>query len=168
MPRNLELKIKCKSFSKTKKILKEIKADYIGILMQKDIYYKINKGLLKLRIENGQKSLIKYVRDETGKDRWSDFQVLKFAEGNTEKFFGSLFNIQTIVEKKRYLFLHDDTRIHLDEVKYLGKFLEIETLVLNGLKDAKYRFNIIQDKLELDLSNQIRNSYKILMEEKNK
>ena len=168
MPRNLELKVPCNSFNKIKKLLAEINADYIGELIQKDIYYKIENGLLKLRIENGEQSLIKYTRDETGKDRWSDFQVIKFSDRDAEEFLKDIFNIETIVEKTRLVYIFDNTRVHLDKVKDLGNFLELETLVLNGLDDAKKRFTDIINKLELDLNSRIKNSYKILIEEKKK
>jgi predicted adenylyl cyclase CyaB len=168
MPRNLELKVTCKSFHKPIKILERINAGYAGELIQKDIYYRIKNGLLKLRIENGEQSLIKYKRDETGKDRWSDFQVIKFSDGNAEEFLGDIFEAETVVEKKRQVYIYDNTRVHLDKVNDLGEFLELETLVINGLEDAKKRFNDIINKLELDLNSQIKNSYKILIEEKKK
>jgi len=168
MPKNLELKVYCNSFSKIKKSLNEINAEFVGELIQKDVYYKAAKGLLKLRIENGRQSLIKYLRDEKGKDRWSDFQVIKFSDGDAEKFLKQIFNIETIVEKKRLLYMYDNTRIHLDEVRGLGKFLELETLVLKRLPDAKKRFKKIIGLLDLDFNNQIKNSYKILIEEKKK
>ena len=168
MPRNLELKIKCDFFDEVKNCLEEINADYTGELNQKDIYFRVENRLLKLRIENGEQSLIKYTRDETGKDRWSDFQVIKLPDKNAEDFFEDLFDIETVVEKKRLVYIYDNTRIHLDKVKGLGEFLELETLVLNGLKDAKSRFNYMVKKLKLDLSSQIKNSYKILIEEKNR
>jgi predicted adenylyl cyclase CyaB len=163
MPKNLELKIHINSFYRLKNRLNKINAEFIGGLIQKDIYYKISNRLVKLRIENGQQSLIKYFRDEKGKDRWSDYDVIKFTEGDTEKFFNQLFDIDAVVKKKRLLYIYDNTRIHLDDVKKLGKFLELETLVLNGLKDAKKRFNKIINLLELDLSSQIKKSYKNLM-----
>jgi adenylate cyclase, class 2 len=166
MPKNLELKVPYKSFSKIENFLQKINADFRGELIQKDIYYQTGNGLLKLRIENGEQSLIKYIRDETGKDRWSDFRVIRFSGGDAESFLRDIFNVETVVEKKRLLHIYDNTRIHLDEVKGLGKFLELETLVLNGLEDAKKRFDDIIVKLELDLKNQIKKSYKILIEEK--
>ncbi len=165
MPRNLELKVSCNSFAKIKKLLNEIKADYKGELIQKDVYFQIDKGLLKLRIENGEQYLIKYLRDETGKDRWSDFQILKFSEGDAENVLKKIFKVETIVEKNRLLYIYNNTRVHLDKVKGLGKFLELETLVLNGLEDAKKRYSDIISKLELDLKHQLKNSYKILAEE---
>ena len=163
MPVNLELKIKVESHIPFRKILKNIGAENRGLLKQKDIYYSVTSGLLKLRIENGGESLILYKRDESGKKRWSDYRVIYFKSKNSEKIFSSLFETETIVEKKRELFLFDESRIHLDTVKNLGKFIEIETLVINGKKDAQKRFDRIIELLKLDTSKQIRNSYRDLM-----
>jgi adenylate cyclase class IV len=127
MPTNLELKIKAESHRKFRNKLTDIDADNIGVLNQKDVYYKVPDGLLKLRIENGKQSLIFYRRDEKGNNRWSDFDVLKFENDGGEEFFNKIFSIETIVEKRRELFIYDDTRIHLDEVKSLGFFIELET-----------------------------------------
>jgi predicted adenylyl cyclase CyaB len=163
MPTNLELKIRVTSHQSLKKILEQIGAENKGMLKQKDVYYSIPNGLLKLRIENGYESLIFYNRNENDKNRWSDFELLQFANAKGEKFFNNLFDVEVIVKKKRELFYYDDTRIHLDTVKYLGKFLELETLVINGKVDAKKRFEKIISLLKLDESKQIRKSYKDLL-----
>jgi len=163
MPVNLELKIKVESHIPFRKILNNTGAENRGVLKQKDVYYSVPSGLLKLRIENGDESLIFYERDESGKKRWSDYRVIYFKSKNSEKIFSSLFETETVVEKKRELFLFDDTRIHLDTVKNLGKFLELETLVVRGKKDAQKRFDKIVELLKLDTSKQIRNSYRDLM-----
>ncbi len=168
MPTNLELKLKLKSHDSIKKILKNVKADYQGVLNQKDVYYKNKQSLLKLRIENGKECLIKYNRDEKGKKRWSDFDILYFEQGNVEKFLSELFKITAVVEKKRLLYKILNTRIHLDNVKGLGYFLELETLVFNNKKDAQNRFEKVKELLNLDTKNQIRKSYKDLILEKNK
>ena len=64
MPHNLELKIKVDSHTKLINLLKKIEAEYKGMLIQKDVYFKVRKGLLKLRVERGTYTLIKYLRDE--------------------------------------------------------------------------------------------------------
>jgi adenylate cyclase class 2 len=163
MPTNLELKIRVNSHQSLKKILLQIGAESSGILNQKDVYYSVPIGLLKLRIENGNESLIFYNRNENDKNRWSDFEFIKFAIGKGEKFFNKLFDVEVIVNKKRELFYFDDTRIHLDTVKLLGKFLELETLVINGKTDAKKRFEKIKNLLRLDETKQIRKSYRDLL-----
>ncbi|MBT8386979.1 MAG: class IV adenylate cyclase, partial [Ignavibacteria bacterium] len=131
-----------------------------------DIYYRIPAGLLKLRMENKTKTLIYYNRDENSKNRWSDFNLLKIEDDNAEKFLSKLFAIEDIVEKERQLFWFNNTRIHLDKVKKLGNFLEIETLVIKGKPDAEKRFDEIVWLLNLDLSKQIKKSYKNLIAEK--
>ena len=160
---NLELKIRVTSHQSLKKILEQIGAENKGMLNQKDVYYSIPNGLLKLRIENRYESLIFYNRNENNKNRWSDFEVLQFANAKGEKFFNNLFDVEVIVKKKRELFYYDDTRIHLDKVNNLGKFLELETLVINGKADAKKRFTKIINLLKLDESKQIRKSYRDLL-----
>ena len=163
MPTNLELKIRVISHQGLKKILEQIGAESRGMLIQKDVYYSVLNGLLKLRIENGNESLIFYNRNENDKNRWSDFEFLKFANSNGEKFFNKLFDVEVIVKKERELFYYDDTRIHLDTVNNLGKYLELETLVINGKVDAKKRFVNIIRLLKLDESKQIRKSYRDLL-----
>jgi len=163
MPTNLELKIRVISHQSIKKILEQIGAEYKGMLKQKDVYYSVPNGLLKLRIENGSESLILHNRNENNKNRWSDFEFIKFANDNGEKFFSKLFDVEVIVKKKRELFYYDDTRIHLDKVNNLGNFLELETLVINGKTDAIKRFVKIIHILKLDESKQIRKSYRDLL-----
>lgn len=162
MPHNLELKIKVDSHAKLINLLKKMEAEYKGILVQKDIYFKVKKGLLKLRVERGTFTLIKYLRDEKGK-RWSNYELLKLNGKNPEKYFRDIFEIVAVVMKKRKLYLHDNTRIHLDDVKGLGKFLELETLLVGNRDDAQKRFNKTVRLLKLDLSKQIRSSYKTLL-----
>jgi adenylate cyclase, class 2 len=159
---NLELKVSVESHKKFIHILESVGAEDKGILKQKDIYYKVKSGLLKLRIENKTYTLIKYSRDEKGK-RWSNYELLKLEGRNPEKYLESFLQVETVVEKSRKLFLYKNTRIHLDEVKGLGRFLELETLLTGDRNDATKRFEEIVKLLELDKSNQIRASYKNLM-----
>ena len=166
MPQNLEVKIKLKSFNDIKKRLNKIGAEFIATLNQKDIYYKYSGGLLKLRIENGDESLIRYKRNENSQNRWSNYSLLKFKDGNAEKFFKQIFEIEIVVEKKRLLYMYNNTRIHLDKIEHLGNFLELETLVLNGQADAKKRFKEIAALLKLDMKNQIKKSNRDLMLER--
>ncbi len=163
MPVNLELKIKVDSHNSFKRILKKIDAEKRGILNQKDIYYSVPNGLLKLRIENGSESLIYYNRNEAAKNRWSDYHVAYMSSKGSDKLFSSFLKTEVVVEKKRELYYYDDTRIHLDTVKHLGKFLELETLVLNGKADAQKRFGKIKELLNLNDYEEIRSSYRDLL-----
>ena len=162
MPVNLELKIKINWDKKVEKLAKKAKAEFRGVLKQKDVYYKYKNGLLKLRVENGACCLIKYLRDEKGK-RWSNYEILKLDGKNVEKYLSDILKIEAVVEKKRKLYVYKDTRIHLDEVKSLGKFLELETVVTKNKKKAEKEFADVVKMLNLDLTKQIKSSYRNLL-----
>ena len=162
MPVNLELKLKVDSHVKYIYLLKKANAENKGVLKQKDIYYRWKKGLLKLRIEGDSATLIKYVRAEKGK-RWSNFDLMRLTGENPEKYFDDLLTVEAVVEKKRKLYFWNNTRVHLDEVKGLGKFLELETLFISTRADMEKRFTDTIAMLGLDLSKQIRKSYKNIL-----
>lgn len=168
MPKNLEIKIQINSFNELRKKLEYNRIPLKKILIQKDIYYSVESGLLKLRIENGEKSLIFYNRDENASKRLSDYNVIELKNGKVEKFLRLFLNQDIAVSKVRELYLYNNTRIHLDKVKGLGSFIELETLVLEGLKDAENRFNKMLKSLNLDVDKQIKASYRdLLLKKKN-
>jgi len=162
MPINLELKIKVDNHRKIISRLIKAGAQNKGILKQKDIYYKVKSGLLKLRIQESAYVLIKYLRDEKGK-RFSNYELMILQGKNPEKYLAGIFDVEAVVEKNRKLFLFENTRIHLDDIKGLGKFLELETLLISTKNDAHRRFNEVVKMLNLDLTKQIKASYKNLM-----
>jgi predicted adenylyl cyclase CyaB len=163
MPKNLEIKVKLTSHKEVKEIINKNKIPFKELLLQKDIYYKVDKGLLKLRIENGKQTLIFYDRNEKSKKRWSDYHLLELDNADVNKYLKRFLYVVTIVNKKRELYLYKNTRIHLDYVKDLGYFLELETRVTNGLIDAEKRFFYLKDLLKLSDKEEIRASYKDLL-----
>ena len=50
-----------------------------------------------------------------------------------------------VVEKKRRLFLYKNSRIHLDEVRGLGTFIEFEVLVKHGKQQAQKLLELLSD-----------------------
>ncbi len=163
MALNLEIKVKMESHKQALAVLNEINAEFVNELNQKDVYYKLTGSLLKLRIEDEGESMIKYLRDEINPDRFSDYEVIYFNSKGNEKFFNSIFETETIVVKKRLLYMYKNTRVHLDTVKDLGTFMEFETLVLDGKEDAKERFNFLVDRFSINTHDQIKGSYRDLI-----
>lgn len=163
MARNLEIKVKLDSHKRIKKILSSNNIKLAEVLKQKDIYYKVQSGLLKLRIENGTQTLIYYNRNEKSKKRWSDYFLLDIKTPNAEKFLDKFLERIIEVKKVRELYLYNDTRIHLDKVDKLGFYLELETRVLKSLRDAEKRFNYLVNLLELRNYPELRDTYKNLL-----
>lgn len=164
MAKNLEIKVKVNSLAEIENILLSLKLKRKEILNQKDIYYKIGEGRLKLRVENGDERLIRYNRAEMdGEERFSHYELLEISSSNGEHFFGQLYEILTEVEKRRILYIYNNTRIHLDSVKNLGEFVELETVVTGELKTARKEFELVVEMLNLTKYPELRNSYSDLM-----
>jgi len=165
MPINLELKVRLRNPDEVLNKIKDINAEFKGELNQTDVYYKKQNGILKLRLENGTQTLIKYVRNEKSGDRWSDYNLISLEKNDAREYLKDILEEEIVVEKQRLLYLYDNTRIHLDTVNRLGSFLELETLVINGKDDAGRRFENVVELLSLDKENELRKSYRDLMME---
>lgn len=164
MPLNLEIKIKINSKKEFANKMNLLGAEFIAELNQKDVYFSYGKGLLKLRKQNDRYELIKYNRNEGKGERWSEYSILNLTGDNVEKYLTDILDLEVIVEKKRDLFIYKNTRIHLDKVKNLGEFLELETVVKDITQEkAKDEFNEVFNILQLGIEKEIRSSYRDLM-----
>jgi adenylate cyclase, class 2 len=139
MPQNLELKVKIQSISKAVLIARRIKALDKGILHQRDVYYNMQKGRLKLRIINNKfAELIFYSRSDKKGKKYSDYLILGVPKIKQAKLLlNRALGEKVVVVKKRRLFLFKNARIHIDEVKGLGIFLEFEVIVIKGKLEAQ-------------------------------
>ncbi|MDZ7765027.1 MAG: class IV adenylate cyclase [Melioribacteraceae bacterium] len=166
MSQNIELKIKLETFNDILNILKKYEVQKEAVLKQRDIYYKQKDGLLKLRIYSTNGEVIYYKRDESAKDRVSNYQILNVDPKEAEEFFKYIFETEVEVKKVRFLYLYKNTRIHLDEVEGLGKFLELETVVKGSTEEGIDEFNSVVELLRLDTSKQLKSSYRTILLER--
>ena len=172
MRKNYEIKISVKDIKELEKVVRKLlrsKKHKHFIESQKDIYYNIDGGRLKLRIINDKiGNLIYYNRKEHNKKRVSNYIISatkNFKE--LDEILRKLFDIFTIVDKRREIYTYDNVRIHLDKVKKLGSFLEIE-VVYNSLKDAKKIMNDLVNYFSLNENEFIKDSYSDLLTNKYK
>lgn len=163
MPKNLEIKVKLDSFSEIEKKLKLIEAKYFRIIVQQDNYFKSPKGILKLRLEESKKELILYNRNESSEKRWSDYKIWEIEDDAQIEMLKDILETEVIVEKKRKLFIYENTRIHLDEVESIGKFLELESVVVDNDESAQREYYFVYDSLGLSDYEELRCSYRDLI-----
>lgn len=158
---NLEIKIRLDSFSRVKAALARMGARYCGILRQRDTYFSCPEGRLKLREFPGKPAeLIFYCRVEKGARRLSSFDILCVSEPRPFRvFMGKCLPVRVVVEKKRLLYYFKSARIHLDTVKCLGNFLEIESEVRAGRTAARKLLNELMRELAISSGDCIRKSY---------
>ena len=103
MAQNIELKIKIEDFTEILEIINKKSIPHIKLIPQRDVYYVHPAGLLKLRIYNNTGELIFYRRDESKKDRVSNYEIMNVQPEQAEKFLKNIFEIEAEVVKKRNL-----------------------------------------------------------------
>ncbi len=165
MPVNLEFKARLNSYLKAKEILEQIGAFPSGVLLQKDTYFKTEKGRLKLReIKGDESELIFYERSENSNERWSNYFRLPVSDSELAvTILSKSNNIINIVKKMRELFLYKNCRIHLDEVEQIGTFLEFEIIHSDSEEESKKYMDYLIKKFQSCLGNSIQGSYSDMM-----
>lgn len=102
-----------------------------GILLQRDTYFEVANGRLKLREEEGvEPHLIAYERPDLSGQRESRYRIVRVQEPEQLKAALAItLGVLTVVTKWRRLFLWEgNVRIHLDAVEGLGNFIEFEAV----------------------------------------
>jgi len=95
---------------------------------QRDVFFRVPTGYLKLRIPSeGPGELIAYEREAGSEPRPSDYDITPVADPvGMERALARSLGVRGEVSKERRLYLWRHTRIHLDEVEGLGRFVELE------------------------------------------
>lgn len=167
--RNLEIKAKLDGLDEARRRAEQCGALYQGVLIQKDTYFVCSTGRLKLReLGDGSSWLIGYQRPNASSIRASDYSMVAVESTIGPLLAGSL-GIRCVVEKRRDLYLVENVRIHLDEVRGLGTFLEFET-VLSPEHDAtssQRRLERLQAHFGITPAALIAGSYMDLLEQAN-
>jgi predicted adenylyl cyclase CyaB len=136
---NIEIKARLHDPGEAIRIARSLEARDVGSDRQVDTYFKVPRGRLKLResASSGDQLIIYFRPDQTGPRR-ADYQVIPAPPGGrTRELLESMFGIEVVVEKVRRLFWIGDTRIHLDDVRELGAFLEFEAVFPFGDTDRE-------------------------------
>jgi predicted adenylyl cyclase CyaB len=105
-------------------------------LRQVDRYYRVANGRLKMRWQDDRAAeLIRYSRPDLAGDRLSTYHLLRL-ELEQSAFLDELFLDQVgelvTVRKVREVGIIGHTRVHLDDVDGLGRFVELETVLGDG------------------------------------
>ena len=132
--RNVELKAHDPDPARTLERALAAGAEDRGLLRQRDTYFAVPHGRLKLREEEpGGATLIAYERPDAAAERVSDYRLVPVAEPELLRdALAAAGGISAVVVKRRHLLVWETVRIHLDEVRGLGSFLELEAVAEPG------------------------------------
>jgi adenylate cyclase class 2 len=128
--RNIELKAIDPDPSASLEVCRTLGAEDHGRIEQRDTYFEVVHGGLKLREEQpGRPHLIQFERASEPQQRESRYRIIEVGDGATLcAALAAAIGIRGVVAKRRHLLLWQSVRIHLDEVEQLGTFIELEAV----------------------------------------
>ena len=139
MPANIEIKARVRDFADIKSRAEKLSDTSVEVILQEDTFFNVPQGRLKLRILAPDRSqLIFYTRPDQEGPKRSDYHISYSSDPENLKHVLELaYGIRGVVKKTRYLYLVGQTRVHLDDVKGLGQFMELEVVMREGQGDAE-------------------------------
>lgn len=133
------------------------------MLTQRDTYFHVPRGRLKLREEAGAAPhLIAYERPDLAGQRESRYWIVNVEQPDElVAAFSSVLGVKIVIAKERRLFLWKGVRIHLDKVGRLGDFIEFEAVApaRSDLSHEEARVKTLRRALEIDDADVIDVSY---------
>lgn len=147
---NIEIKAKSDNQKNIREILKSKKADFKGTDHQIDTYFKVNNGRLKLREGKIESHLIYYKREDKKGPKQSDVILYNPApESLLKEILIKSLGVLVTVDKKREIYFINNVKFHIDNVKNLGTFIEIEAIEDENTKNKKELLKQCQFFLDL-------------------
>ncbi|MDO9576525.1 MAG: GNAT family N-acetyltransferase [Candidatus Cloacimonadales bacterium] len=147
---NIEIKAICSDPSNIRDILLSRKADFKGTDHQIDTYFKANHGRFKMREGNIEYSLVHYDREDISGPKRS--AVIYYHPRKTDpikELLSRAIGELVVVDKQREIYYIDNIKFHIDIVKELGSFVEIEAIDKTGEIGAEKLYAQCREYLDL-------------------
>jgi len=165
--RNVEVKATDPDPGRSLSVCLELGAEDKGVLVQRDTYFRVPDGRLKLREETpGGAALVQYHRSDAASARESRYRLAPVEDAVAlREALGAALGTLVVVDKERRLLLWNGVRIHLDAVRGLGSFVELEGVAAPGSDLSAERENVarLSEALGLDESRVLAHSYSDLL-----
>jgi len=124
---SVEVKARCVDPARVRALLRSRRAIFKGLDRQKDTYFLVPSGRLKLREGNIENALIYYKRTDQKNSKRCDSVLSQCPDGPAlKKILAAALGVLTVVDKKREIYFIRNAKFHIDKVKKLGSFVEIE------------------------------------------
>jgi adenylate cyclase class IV len=169
MARNIEIKARIDGIAELARKVRAIATAGPTEIVQDDTFFDCDAGRLKLRAFPDERGELIFYRRADQQGPKESFYLISptLSPCSLREVLSLAYGQRGRVEKRRMLFLVGRTRIHLDQVKGLGEFLELE-VVLNdgeppeaGIAEA----NALMEQLGIDPSQLIEGAYLDLLAE---
>lgn len=163
MPRNIEVKARIYEYDEVKSKVASIATEDPVEIIQDDTFFPCESGRLKLRsFSESSGELIFYRRANTHGPNESFYLCSPTTEPAVlRESLTMAYGQAGRVQKVRTLYMVGRTRVHLDKVKNLGEFIELEVVLTDKEKNEAgvVEANNLMEKLGIKESQLIQSAY---------
>ena len=129
----IEFKAQVQDLAAAETLLQTLSPIFKGEDEQVDTYFNVHTGRLKLREGAIENALIWYERPDEAGSKESQVLLHKHLRDEALKeILIKLHGIKVVVHKTRRIYFVDNVKFHFDDVKELGKFMEVEAIDETG------------------------------------
>jgi predicted adenylyl cyclase CyaB len=129
MIRNVEIKARCQDPGPIRTYLSSQNADFIGTDNQRDTYFNVPAGRMKLRQGSIENALIHYRRNDQKGPKTSEVSLFPVTDGDKlASLLQAALGVRVVVDKVREIYFIGHVKFHIDSVQGLGSFIEIEAI----------------------------------------
>jgi adenylate cyclase, class 2 len=151
--RNLEAKFRLLDLDRARECAIAIGYEPRAVLLQRDTFFRVGFGKLKLREEPRNAYLVHYGRRETDSLQLSSYEIAVVPEPEkTRAMLAAALGTIAEVRKERTLLMRANVRLHLDRVEGLGSFGEIEAVIADGDDPERSRADVDETLAALGIS----------------
>jgi predicted adenylyl cyclase CyaB len=162
---NFEFKARLNNEPRVREALKRLHARFIGTDRQIDTYFRVPGGRLKVREGRLENALIFYRRSNVRRARPAAVEMMLLPRRNPLRaILGRVFGTLAVVDKRREIYFVKNVKIHLDRVRQLGKFLEVEAISHTGnVKRIRSQARQFQELFGVAAKDMVAESYSDLI-----
>ena len=162
---NYEFKARLKNDAVVRAALKKMRARFIGVDRQVDTYFRVPAGRLKVREGRIENALVFYRRADASRARRSTIELMPLPRRNSVRsILSAALGIVAVVDKRREIYFVGNVKIHLDRIRGLGKFVEVEAISRRGgVRAARQQARKFQRLFEIAASDIVPQSYSDLI-----
>jgi len=162
---NFEFKARLNNEQQVRVALKKLNARFIGTDHQIDTYFNVPSGRLKVREGRLENALIFYQRSNVPRARQAAVEMMLLPRRNSLRvILARSLGTLAVVDKRREIYFVKNVKIHLDRVRRLGKFLEVEAISRTGdVKKIRSQARQFQELFGITAKDIVAESYSDLI-----
>jgi predicted adenylyl cyclase CyaB len=133
LPQLFEFKARIDNWLHIERKLLTLNPLFKGVDIQRDTYFNVPDGRLKLREGSIENALIHYHRNNIAGAKPSDVLLYPHQpEHALKEILKKALGIKIIIRKTRKIYFIENVKFHFDQVESLGNFIEVEAIDNDG------------------------------------